>query len=211
MKPISSKVLVCSLALIAALGATAAAESEGYWQPGTGVQVGGVYFHVVSVAPNSEALFRVGERLDATGLEEHPDCYRVSRTFYHRESCPVVQEHFRRYGGDANSSAPMAAPASHSSGSHPINYLQGNYQRPAVPSWNYTGLWYTPWFGSGLGHGGHFYSRPGVRPGLRPGFGPGFGGRPGFRPGYGGRPGGGFYGGGFYRGGSGAFSFRFWW
>lgn len=203
-----------ALTLVASLGA---AESQAYWQPGTGVQVGGVYFHVVSVAPNSEALFRVSERLDATGLEEHPDCYRVSRTFYHQESCPVVQEHFRRHADQASGSAPVAAPVSHAGGSHPINYLQGNYQEPRAPLWSYTGLWYTPWFGSGFrsgygpGHGGRWPStRPGFGPGGRPGFGgPGFGHGPGYGRGHRRGRGGGFYGGGSH--GAGGFSFHFRW
>ena len=219
MKPISSKVVVCLVAF-SFLAAVGAAEGESYWQPGTGVRVGDVYFHVVSVAPNSEALFRVAERLDAPGVEEHPDCYRVSRTFYHVESCPVVQEHFRRHAGSAASSAPEAMPAAPSSGSHPINYLQGSYERPQQPFWGYTGLWFTPWFGSGIYSGGRLpYTRPGFgrggRPGFRPGLGPGSrpgvrpGHGPGFGPGFGPGRSGGFYGGGRFhaRGFRGGFGF----
>jgi hypothetical protein len=172
------------LALMLAGGLVAG--DEGYWQPGTGVQVGGVYFHVVSVAPNTEALFRVTERLDAEGLEDHPDCYRVSRTFYHLESCPLVQEHFRRHAESAGSNAPQAAPVDHSGGEHPINYVQGNYQPRQAPYWS-TGYWSTPWLGFGPGYGysftrpGHGFGRPGFRPGVRPPYRPGFG--PGHRGG----------------------------
>jgi hypothetical protein len=170
--------LFATLLFVSVAGAAAASS----WQAGTGFQVGGVYFHVVSTGPDSEALFRVTERLDSSGLEEHPDCYRVSRTFYHRESCPVVQAHFRRYGSDAASAAPRIAVASTSGGSHPINYLQGNYEPPrpdSYYSWIGGGFWYNPWFA----HGGF---RPG-RPPYRPGFGPGFRpGRPGVRPPHGG-------------------------
>ncbi len=172
------------LLLLPLVAAQAAADA---YRPGDGFQVGGVYFHVVSVAPDGGALFRVSERLEAAGAEEHPGCYRVGRTFYHHESCPALQAHFARYGSAADSAPPPAAAAgsSYGTGSHPIDYLRGGYVEPERSyGWRYAGLYYGPWLASSP-----------VRGGFRG------------RPGFGFRGGGGRFGHGFVRGFAGTGSF----
>ncbi len=138
-----------SLVLAALLLSAPVLASADAYRPGSGFQVGGVYFHVVSVSTEGDALFRVGERLPEEG-EEHAACYRVGSAFYHHEACPVVQSHFARSGAPADSDAPIpAAAGQYAAGSHPIDYLRGSYVEPRRPfSWGYAAPLYGPWFGT---------------------------------------------------------------
>ena len=136
--------------LLCALAATHPAAAQDF-RPGDGFQVGGIYFYVVSTSPETGALFRVAQRLDSDGAEEHPGCYRVSSVFYHYEACPVLQAHFARYGQvDDSTPATMPVVTSDSgSGSHPIDYVNGNYVEPDDGDyWSDSWLYLYPWYGS---------------------------------------------------------------
>lgn len=119
-------ILLVALALALVAGPTAAQQLPDL-QVGDGFQVGGVYFHVAATS-EADALFRVSDHLGELGEEEHPDCFREGRTFYHVDSCPRVQAHISRY---ASRGVALAASGHAGGGSHPINYLRGDYVAPA--------------------------------------------------------------------------------
>lgn len=164
-----------------------AAPAAGDFQPGDGFQIDGVYFYVVSVSPDTGALFRAAARLHDGETGDHADCYRVGRTFYHHEACPALQAHFAR-AGSLDEAAPPAPSGgvSYASGSHPIDYLRGTYIKRDPPyAWTYASLYYSPW---SLGYGGlGFHHRPGRGPGFRGPYRPGHGFRPHHRPAHYGR------------------------
>lgn len=185
-------ILCTTLVLILATGPADARQPTAL-QVGDGFQLGGVYFHVAA-ASEEVLLFRVSERLGAVGAAHHPDCFREGRTFYHVESCPLVQAHLARHGADA---APVAtATTSGGGGSHPIDYLRGSYVPAARhAAWDWYGApWSYAWAPLPFFHGPgiaiprrHFgrhrptpYGFHGWRGGFRHGRRGSFG-RPGFR------------------------------
>ena len=84
------------------------AEAGVRWVAGLNFSVGGAYFSLGfddhyrrghHSAPRY--LYRTSDRLQYRGYECGSACYIRDRYQYHDRSCPVVGQHFRRYGFDS--------------------------------------------------------------------------------------------------------------
>jgi hypothetical protein len=141
-------VVAISVLSLPVAGALQPAEAGIHWNAGFGFSVGGAYFSLGFDHHDRHGhygaqryVYRTSDRLRYRGYGCGSACYVRDRYTYHDRSCPLVGQHFRRYGFDPYSAWGYVDQGYRSYDRHygrsharPRGYYDRDYRSYRVPS-----------------------------------------------------------------------------